>query len=229
MFKTLSNKGEATRDRIRDAALARFRRDGFDATTMRDVAEAADVALGAAYHYFESKDAIVLAYYERVQDEHAARATAALAGARTLRARLGAVMHSKLDILEPDRKLMGALLRYTGTPDHPLSFLGPGTRRLRDDSVAIFAQAVDGEPMPPDVRALAPVALWALHMGILLYYLYDRSPQQARTRALTDRSLDIVVRLFAIAKLPIFRPLRRRVAAMLEEAGLSAAPRQEAA
>ena len=229
MFKTLSSKGEATRDRIRDAALARFRRDGFDATTMRDVAEAADVALGAAYHYFESKDAIVLAYYERCRPS----TPAAWPPSSPPRVRCAhgwaCVMHTKLDILEPDRKLMGALLRYTGTPEHPLSFLGEGTRRLRDDSVALFAQAVEGEAMPPDVRALAPMALWALHMGILLYYLYDRSPQQARTRVLTDRSLDVVVRLFTLAKLPIFRPLRRRVAAMLEEAGLGAVTHKEAA
>ena len=61
MFKTVTAKGEETRDRIYNAALTLFRQRGFDATTMRDVAGAADMSLGAAYHYFPSKDALVLA------------------------------------------------------------------------------------------------------------------------------------------------------------------------
>jgi AcrR family transcriptional regulator len=229
MFKTLSPKGEATRDRIRDAALALFRRDGFDAATMRDIAAASGVALGAAYHYFPSKDAIVLAYYDQAQAQHSARVAAELPTSRALRARLGIVFHSKLDLLEPDRKLMGALLRYTGSPDHPLSFLGRSTQQLREESVALFARALDEEPLPPDVRAIAPLALWALHMGLLLYFLYDRTPHQIRTRRLTDKALDAVVRFLAIAKLPIFRPIRRRVIAMLAEAGLTTGAAQEAA
>jgi AcrR family transcriptional regulator len=32
---------------------------------MRDIAREAGMALGAAYYYFESKDAIVMAFYER--------------------------------------------------------------------------------------------------------------------------------------------------------------------
>lgn len=40
-----------------DVAVAAFRRRGVDETTMREVAEAAGLSLGAAYHYFESKDA----------------------------------------------------------------------------------------------------------------------------------------------------------------------------
>ena len=68
MFKTKTPKGADTQARIFDAALALFRTRGFEATTMRDVAEAAELSLGAAYHYFSSKEAIVLAYYTRVQD-----------------------------------------------------------------------------------------------------------------------------------------------------------------
>ncbi len=79
------------------------------------------------------------------------------------------------------------------------------------------------------MRAIAPLALWALHMGLLLYFLYDRTPHQIRTRRLTDKALDAVVRFLAIAKLPIFRPIRRRVIAMLAEAGLTTGAAQEAA
>ena len=59
-----------TRERILDAALGLFRRKGFEGATMRDIARAAGMSLGAAYYYFETKEALVLAYYQRVQDQH---------------------------------------------------------------------------------------------------------------------------------------------------------------
>ena len=46
-----------------------FGERGFENATMREIAKAAEVAVGAAYYYFESKDAIVMAFYERSQEE----------------------------------------------------------------------------------------------------------------------------------------------------------------
>ncbi len=56
--------GEVTRARILATALDLFRRRGFDRTTMRDVASGAGVSLGAAYHYFRSKEELFLAVLE---------------------------------------------------------------------------------------------------------------------------------------------------------------------
>lgn len=222
MFKTKSAKGEGTRRRILETALGLFRTRGFDATTMRDVAVEAGQALGAAYHYFPSKEAIVLAYYDSVQDEHARRVAETLVAGGALRERLTAVFLSKLDILEWDRPLMGALLRYTGDPRHPLSFLGSGTRELQLRSTALFRDAIARERLPDDIRALLPTLLWAMHMGILLYFLYDDSPRQRRTRALTEAAVALVVRALSVARLPVLRPIRRSVSQLLDEAGLLA-------
>src|SRR2546430_4815442 len=63
--------GEKTKDLILSTALDLFRRSGFETATMRDIARAADVATGAAYYYFPSKEAIVFAYYDQVQRTHA--------------------------------------------------------------------------------------------------------------------------------------------------------------
>ena len=63
MARQPSIKSEATRARILQAALAVFRESGFHAATMREIAASAGVALGAAYYYFDSKNAIVLAFY----------------------------------------------------------------------------------------------------------------------------------------------------------------------
>jgi AcrR family transcriptional regulator len=54
-------KGERTRRAILDAAIARFGRDGYRATSVADIARAAGVSGTAAYAYFPSKEALFLA------------------------------------------------------------------------------------------------------------------------------------------------------------------------
>ena len=71
-------KSEETRARILDAAMDLFRRQGFEEATMREIAAEAGVATGAAYYYFESKDAIVLAFYDQAQKEMEPRLEQAL-------------------------------------------------------------------------------------------------------------------------------------------------------
>jgi AcrR family transcriptional regulator len=215
-----TSRGEATREQILDTAIRLFRGKGFDETTMRQVASEAGVALGLAYHYFPAKEALVMAYYERVQREHRAIVLEKLPNTRTLRERLVMLMQTKLDILKDDRMLLGALFRYTGNPEHPLSFLGKATAPLRDDCVNLFAEALDGEQLPEDLREVVPLALWSLHMGVLLYFLYDPSPNLKRTRRLADASIELFVSFLKLAKLPLLRPARRSVIALLREAGL---------
>ena len=55
---------EATRSALRDAALARFVRDGFDATSIADIASDAGVTVRTFYRYFAGKDEVLFADYE---------------------------------------------------------------------------------------------------------------------------------------------------------------------
>jgi len=215
---------EETRRQIVETALALFRERGLEATTIRDIAASAGLSLGAAYYYFKSKEAIVGAYYDYVQQEHQARARAAFAASADLRDRLRAALHTKIDILQDDRPLLRALFRYGGEPGHPLSWFGPATRQQRQESVAVFAEALSTERLPDDVREAAPTLLWTLHMGLLLYFLYDDSPKQQRTRKLIDASVDFTVSVRRLATSPLLRPMRRRVMSILRDAGLLAVP-----
>src|SRR5262245_66595468 len=119
---------EETRRQIVETALALFRERGLEATTIRDIAASAGLSLGAAYYYFKSKEAIVGAYYDYVQQEHQARAREAFARGSALRQRLRAAFHPKIDIVQADRRLLRALFRYGGDPDHALSWFGPAKR-----------------------------------------------------------------------------------------------------
>ncbi len=215
---------EHTRRHVLETALALFRDRGLDDTTMRDIAGRAGLSLGAAYYYFTSKEAIVGAYYEYVQQEHLAQARGAFARGGDLRDRLRAAMHTKLEIMQEDRRLLRGLFRYGGDPEHPLSWFGPATRSHRQLSTQVFAEAIAGERLPDDVREAAPTVLWILHMGILLYFLYDTSPHQRRTRALVDAAVGVAVDTRRLITSPLLRPLRRRLMNILREAGLLDAP-----
>ena len=211
---------EETRRQILDTALALFRERGFEETTIRDIAGRAGLSLGAAYYYFKSKEAIVGAYYDYVQQEHLLRAREAFARGGSLQDRLRAALHTKIDIMQEDRRLLRALFRYGGEPEHPLSWFGPATREQRQLCIDVFAEAIAGERWPDDVREAAPTLLWTLHMGVLLYFLYDASPNQRRTRKLIDAAVDFVVDVKRLATSPLLRPIRRRVMTILRDAGL---------
>ena len=216
---------EQTRRQILETALSLFRDRGFEQTTIRDIASRAGLSLGSAYYYFKSKEALVGAYYDYVQEEHLARARDAFASGGGLRERLSAALHTKIDIVQHDRQLLRALFRYGGDAEHPLSWFGPATRAQRELSVNVFAEALAEERLPEDVRDAAPTLLWTLHMGVLLYFLYDDSPDQRRTRRLIDAAVDFVVRVRRLVTSPLLRPMRRRAVNILRDAGLLTAPR----
>jgi AcrR family transcriptional regulator len=214
-------KSPETRANILNQAIRLFRAKGFDATTMRDVADAADLAIGAAYYYFPSKEAIVQGYYEEVQGLHASRVAAALGERKlSLEERLRSAFHGKFEVLAHDRKLLGALFRYSAEPEHPLSVFGPGSGLIRKASMDVFAQAIGDEKLPADIREMLPAALWAVHMGILLYFIYDQSPEQVRTRKLIDGMTRLIVRVLGVAKMAVMKPLRGSLISLLRETEL---------
>ena len=225
MFKEAKTRStsEATRSLILRTALAFFRERGVEAVTMREIAKSADIALGAAYYYFPAKEAIVQAYYDQVQADHFASVSAQLAeGKHNFLERLKIVLHSKLDILKGDRKLLGALFRYAGEPRHQLSVFGSATQVNRQQSIAVFRLAIGDERMSEDIRAALPVALWALSMGFLLYFIYDDTPQQERTHKLVDGALELLVRLLSLVNSPLFKSFRGQLFALLRDNGLLA-------
>lgn len=58
MNKEKTTKGEVTRLAIEDAAMELFLEQGYAATSMRQIADKAEVALGGIYNHFASKDEI---------------------------------------------------------------------------------------------------------------------------------------------------------------------------
>jgi AcrR family transcriptional regulator len=212
-----TTKSEETRQRILAAALGVFRDRGFDAATMREVAAAAQVAVGAAYYYFDSKDAIVMAFYRQAQDEMAPALDEILTRSRTIEQRLRGIIGQKLEYFAPNRALVGTLSAHSD-PAHPLSPFSKDTAPIRERDIAFFARAVADSKLhlPSSILPYLPRLLWLYQMGLMLFWVYDHSPRQARTHLLFDKTLSMMLLVFKLAGLPLFRPLHRTAAELLK-------------
>jgi AcrR family transcriptional regulator len=211
-------KAEETGFRILEAALALFRKEGFDTTTMRDIAKKARVATGAAYYYYPSKDAIVMDFYQRSCAEMQPKIEAALQEASGLETRLRQLIQVKLVHFAPNRGVLRALLRNGADPRHPLSPFSPETKEIRDIDIDWFRRIlVDcGMRIPRDLEAHLPGVLWFLQMGVIFFWVIDESQDQARTARLLDLAARSVATLIRVSALPLMRPLRKTALQLIE-------------
>ena len=209
-------KSEATAARILDAALDLFRNKGYEQTTMRDVAGAAGVATGAAYHHFASKDAMVMAFYQRSCDDMQPLIESALAGARGLDQKLLALIRTKLKYFEPNRTVLKALLKNGADPEHPLSPFSAQTRAIRATDIAWFARILSDVRVPRDLAPHLPEVLWFFQMGIIYFWVIDTSTKQRRTTHLLEISVKVVVSLVKLTNLPLTRSLRKPVLELIQ-------------
>lgn len=211
-------KAEETRRRIYEAALQMFREKGFEQTTMRDIARQAGVALGAAYYYFASKDAIVLMFYEEMQERGHQPTLDAIAAHRKLRDRIRVVLEKRFELLAPNLKFLGALFKHSPDVDDSLSPFSAETRAIREKAIELFKVAIEGSEVkaPPDLMPHLPRLLWLYQLGLILFWIYDRSEEKKRTTVLMEKSLSLVVNLVRISGLPLMRPVRRTVLELLE-------------
>jgi AcrR family transcriptional regulator len=179
----MTAKSGQTRQLVADVALRMFREVGFAKTTMRAIAAEAGISVGNAYYYFASKDDLVQELYLQVQQEHAARAASAMENATDLNSRLRATLHAGLESVNP---------------------FAAGSAAAREASLAIFRSAVEGArpAAPKKLRAELPELLWLGYMGVTLFWVYDTSEGQQRTRKLVDGGVPLIARVLSLARVP---------------------------
>lgn len=210
-------KGEETRSQILETALDLFRERGYEETTMRAIADAAGVAVGNAYYYFKSKEHLIQAFYERTHQDHLAASREVLERERGLRERLVGVMQAKLDTIMPFHRFAGVLFKTAGNPLSPLNPFSDESQPIRQQSTALFAEVVTGADvrLTPELTAELPNLLWVYHMGVVLYWIHDSSPDCARSYRLMHRSVKLVLRLISLFQLPVLRPFLKELLIMV--------------
>ena len=210
-------RGEQTRQLILDTAMRLFRERGYAQTTMRAIAKEAGVAVGNAYYYFGSKEHLIQEFYAGTQAEHRKRATEVLRTEKDFAARLRGVLHAGIDVNAPYHSFAATFFKTAAEPTSPLSPFSAESSEARQASIALFREVLDGSTakVDPELRADLPELLWLAYMGVILYWVHDRSPDQAKTRALVDGAVPLIDRLVGLSRMRVVRPVTREVMALI--------------
>ena len=211
-------KSDATRRHLLACALDLFQKHGVSETTMRDIAKAADLSLGAAYYYFPSKEALVFAFYEQNQAE---METLAATATGTLREKLGVMFHGKLRSIRAHRHMLGTIVQRLIDPGDPLSAFSAQSHAVRDRAFAVFDGPLREAGVPAETSPLVARALWLFMLSIMLVYINDTSPGEQRTHGLVDDALDMLVPLLPLLATPLGKTFTERINAALDRAGIA--------
>ncbi|MEV6259711.1 TetR family transcriptional regulator [Streptomyces sp. NPDC051784] len=212
-------KSEQTRALILETALRLFEERGYDRTTMRAIAQEAGVSVGNAYYYFSSKEHLVQGFYDRLAAEHEAAVQPVLAGDADLGVRMRGVLLTWLDVAWPYHRFAAQFFKNAADPDSPLSPFSKDSAAAREAVVSVHERCLSGSSAKadPELAALLPQLMWLMHMGLVLFWVYDRSEGTERSRRLVERTAPIAARAIALSRFRVLRPLVRQIHDVLVE------------
>lgn len=195
MRVTLETK-QATEKAIKAAARKLFVRRGLEETSTREIAKAADIAVGTLFNYFPSKEALAIAIASEAFAAGRAKAmerfekeSAAAAGA-TLESDLFSLIACDIRALEPIRAFVQDVLESGLSPftagANSSDAIGIRTERVGDAQSMLTRHGL-GEAATGAVMHL----YWSLYLGVLSFWSADESPKQEDTWALLDQSVQM--------------------------------------
>jgi AcrR family transcriptional regulator len=195
-------KSERTRAHLVDVAMRLFKEQGFDKTTMREIAGAAGLAQGAAYYYFDSKEHLIFEFYQRTYDEQMPEAERVLAKERGLEERLAGLVAAHLKAAQPYHAFSRVLFKSAADPGDPLSPFSEASGPLRQKNIELMGRVLEGQKVPDKLKAALPELLWLFKMLMILYWVHDKSPRQAKSFALVKRASGLMADALRLARIP---------------------------
>lgn len=178
-----TSQGLAAKQRLYDIAIHVIAERGYEATTLREVADRAGVSVGLLYRYFPSKRSVVLGLYDELSARYADQAAGMKAG--KWRDRFMFALGTSLTVLGPHRRTLAALTPILLGDAHEGLF-SPATKFSRQRVQRVFQEAVVGATDAPrsDAALALGQLLYVAHLVVILWWLLDKSPKQRATTAL---------------------------------------------
>ncbi|MFD1662015.1 TetR family transcriptional regulator [Streptomyces caeni] len=186
-----------------------FRERGYDRTTMRAIAQEAGVSVGNAYYYFAGKEHLIQGFYDRIAAEHRAAVREVLDRETDLTARLTGVLKAWLDVATPYHEFAVQFFKNAADPDSPLSPFSAESEHARAEAIDVHREVLagSGARVPEELRDVLPELMWLSQMGLVLYWIFDRTEGRERSYRLAERGARLTARGVTLSRFRVLRPL----------------------
>lgn len=178
---TDSSQSLRAKRQLIESALGSFADVGFEKTTMRTIAERANVPLGTCHRLFPRKTDFVVALYNRITDDVEAVLVDLPDG--SIGTRFAFIMRAKLTAIRPHRTTLTSLLATLFQTSTNVGVFSTGTDVVRSRMLSVFGAVVAGATDSPERATTETLTrqLYAVHLLILLTWLQDVSGEGAAT------------------------------------------------
>lgn len=178
---------------------------------MRDIAKESQMAGGAAYYHFKSKDDLIFAFYQEMQKSASERNRKTVDSTKSFSKRLEDAFSFKLEELSKNRPLMVALSRSAADPLNPLSPFSIESKEIRDRAIYMFEELIEGSDLKvgKELRKELKHILWIHYLGIIFFWAHDPSPGQKLTKQLNQICMKLLKDLLPFSRLPFTTPIQK--------------------
>ena len=216
MFNSIKNQGDnskgseksiSTKKHLTGVSLRLFQEQGFEKTTMREIAREADMSLGSAYYYFKSKEEIVLYFYQSSFEKTLEYSEQIFAQPKPLEQKLLEFFASKFKELLPNRNFLKVLSRSAFDSAAPTSPFSAQNQIIKQKVIGLLEKAIEVENVKAgkELRPILGSLIWYLQMALLLYWLHDKSDNQIRTQKLTEKIVKLFFAFIGLSSLPLIQ------------------------
>ncbi|RJF80514.1 TetR/AcrR family transcriptional regulator [Oleomonas cavernae] len=188
-------RAEARKRQILDAAARCYRRHGFHATSMQELAREAKMSVGHIYHYFANKEAIIAAFIEedvehfreimkRLREDNLTVAEALVAHAE----------EAWEDVRNPENAALALEIHAEASRNPKIAEMVRCADRISSDGVfeLFVTDLADRQWSPQETRARVEI-LFTLYEGLFMRVIrnpqIEREPALAAFRLAVDRIL----------------------------------------
>ncbi|MER5932885.1 helix-turn-helix domain-containing protein [Streptomyces sp. NPDC002054] len=173
-----------TRQRIQDVALELFAEQGYEKTSLREIAERLEVTKAALYYHFKTKEEIIISLFQDLTRPIDELITWAEAQPRTL--------ETKQEILRRySTALCGAapLYRFMQENQATMRELSIGETFKQRMFTMVDLLRTDGAPLTDQVRCVS--ALFTMHAG-MLFLQHVEGDQEEKRMATLEVAIDLI-------------------------------------
>ncbi len=203
------SKNQKTKDELYQLALKEFMKSGVEGTSMRHLAQLADMSLGRFYYYYPSKEAVIQRFYEESLIEFAQGVELAKVNTKDFSTALAFVVNHRVTTYRPYRELLIALSRSATDPRSQISPFTEATQPIRDEVITSFKELLQHFSVKYDSRLEPYLAelLWMYSMGVMLFWVFDKSKNQEKTDSLVKHLTPLIVKMIHVSGYTMSKPL----------------------